>query len=339
MNTSLKIGLIGCGDIGSLRAKAISLSRSMNLAAVSDLDPVRADQIANQTGAAVETDWRSLLNRADLNAVIVSTPPHLHAEMCIEAVRSGKHVLCEKPLARTPDECRQIVNAATETGMFLATGFNYRFYPSFDAANSWLRAGRIGKLDHIRAYTGYSATAHNHPWVHDAAITGGGALRDNGIHLIDLTRFYLGEVSEVCGFASNSVWNFKDCEDNGFLMMQNPDGAIASVHASWTEWSKFRFGIEVYGTHGCIRATCFPLYAELLQTGGDGVKTRRETHYFPYHNIMEHLKSYRWVVIQSLIRELDAFAAAIQKEPSFVGTGFDGLRAVEIANAACKKFE
>jgi predicted dehydrogenase len=336
---ALKTGLIGCGDMGSLRAKAISMSSSMTLAAVSDLDSAQAVRIANQTGAAIEKDWHSLLSRADLDSVIISTPPNLHAEMCIEALRHGKHVLCEKPLARTADECRKIVDAAEESGMFLATGFNYRFYPSFETARSWLRDGKIGRLNHIRAYTGYSATAHNQPWVHDAAITGGGALRDNGIHLIDLTRFFMGEITEVSGLASNKIWKFKDCEDNGFLLMRNPDGAIANLHASWTEWKKFRFSIEIYGSQGCIRATCFPQYAELLETAENGVQRHRERNYFIYQNTMEHLKSYRWIVIQSLARELEAFEAATRKERTFVGTGFDGLRAVEIASSACNKLE
>jgi predicted dehydrogenase len=337
LNMRLKTGLIGCGDIGSLRAKAISMSRSLTLDAVSDVDETRAGKIANQTGASIERDWHALLNRADLDAVVVSTPPHLHAEMCSEALRKGKHVLCEKPLARNPEECRRILNAVQETGLFLATGFNYRFYPSFEAVRSWLLSGRIGKIDHIRAYAGYSAGEHNHPWVHDAAVTGGGALRDNGIHLIDLTRFFLGEISQSSGFVSNNVWKFQDCEDNGYLIMRTSDGSIATLHASWTEWRKYRFSIEIYGSRGCIRATCFPLFAELIENQADGSKAHREIHYFAYLNMMEHLKSYRWIVIQSLVSELGAFAAGIRKEPSVVGTGYDGLRAIEIADTAMQQ--
>ncbi len=335
----LKIGLIGCGDIGSLRVAALAKSPRLKLQAVSDVDIARAGKIARASGAEVEQDWRSLLLRSDVDALIVSTPPHLHAEMCMEALRAGKHVLCEKPLARSPEECRKILDAAAESGRFLATGFNYRFYPSFEAAREWLVADHIGKMDHIRSYAGYSADEHNHPWVHDASITGGGALRDNGIHLIDLTRFLMGEVTEVNGYASNSVWKFKECEDNGFLMMRSPGGAVASLHASWTEWKKYRFTIDIYGDRGCIRASCFPMFAELLQTAKGRGKARREVHRFAYTNLMEHLRSYRWVVVESLAKELEAFAAAIRNEASRVATGYDGLRAVEIASAASKDFE
>src|SRR5262249_32546130 len=140
---------------------------------------------------------------------IISTPPSLHAPMAIEALKSGKHVLCEKPLGRTPSECQRMVAAATEAKLFLATGFNYRFYPSITKARQLLDSGVIGELNHVRSYSGYSAADHNHDWLHDFEMMGGGALRDNGIHLIDVTRFFLGEVEEVKGFVSNSVWGFK----------------------------------------------------------------------------------------------------------------------------------
>jgi predicted dehydrogenase len=335
----LKVGLIGCGDMGFLRASALTGSPWMHLLVVSDLDQGRARRAAGESGAEIQGDWKTVVRRPELDAIMICTPPDLHAEMCMEALRAGKHVLCEKPLARSPEECRRILEVAEKSGMFLSTGFNYRFYPSFELAREWVRSGRIGKISHIKSFAGYSARDHNHDWIHDAGITGGGALRDNGIHLIDLTRFFLGEVTEVAGFASNSIWKFKDCEDNGFLTMRNHDGAIASLHASWTEFRKYHFMIEIYGTGGSIRASCFPMYAELVQTGAGGEKPRRSANYFPYVNVMEHWKSYRWVVIQSLGKELEAFAAAIRKEPSIVGTGYDGLRAVEIANAASTKFE
>src|SRR6185295_5025876 len=157
---TLRYGLIGCGEIGKLRAEGLRRS-GRSLTVVSDLDTVRASQIA--AGARVETQWRDLITHPDVDAVIISTPPSLHAEMTIAALRAGKHVLCEKPLARTLEECQEMVKAAGETGSFLATGFNYRFYPSVLKARELVDSGIIGKVDHIRSYTGYSASAHSHP--------------------------------------------------------------------------------------------------------------------------------------------------------------------------------
>ena len=329
----LQFGLIGCGNIGLLRAAALTRTKSLRLVAVSDLDLKQAKTVARRHGGAVDRDWRTLVRREEVDAVIVSTPPSLHAEICIEALKSGKHVLCEKPLARTPGECRSILEAAKQSKRFLATGFNYRFYPSIRKARELLKAGVIGELDHIRSYAGYSAEDHNRPWLHDIEVMGGGALRDNGIHLIDLTRYFLGEVAEVKGFTSDSVWGFKGCEDNGFALLRSPSGKIASLQASWTEWKGYRFLIEIYGTRGCIRAWCFPMLTQATWAEKRGGRTRRKTHFFPITHLWEHLRSYQWVVTQSFIQEFQAFSLAIHGESTALADGRDGLRAVEIAHA------
>ena len=328
----LRFGLIGCGEIGRLRAAALSRARSLQLVAVSDLDLGRATAVASSYGGAADHDWRALLRREEVDAVIVSTPPSLHAEMCIEALQSGKHVLCEKPLARTPDECRSILETAEQNGRFLATGFNYRFYPSIRKARTLMDSGVIGELDHIRSYAGYSARDHSHPWLRDVEVMGGGTLRDNGIHLIDLTRYFLGEVSEAKGFASNSVWEFKGCEDNGFALLRSATGRIASLQASWTEWRGYRLLVEIYGSRGCIRAWCFPMLTQVVSAEDRGGRTRKKTYFFPKTFISEHLRSYRWVITTSFVLEIDAFSRAVRGEPMALATGYDGLRAVEVAH-------
>jgi predicted dehydrogenase len=303
---------------------------------VNDVDLKRAKAVAAKYGTAVDEDWHALVRRHDLDAVIISTPPSLHAEMSIEALKAGKHVLCEKPLGRTPAECHSMVAAAKMSNRYLATGFNYRFYPSIAKARELLDSGIIGALDHVRAYSGYSAAEHNHDWLHNFEMMGGGALRDNGIHLIDLTRYFLGEVEEVKGFVSNSVWDFKGCEDNGFALLRSPGGRIATLHASWSEWRGYRLLVEIYGTRGCIRAWCFPMLTQVTWCNELGGKTSRRSHLFPMTQIWERLRTYRWVVVQSFIQELQAFRRAIGGDGTAVATGYDGLRAVEIADVVSR---
>src|SRR6185503_14477445 len=248
----MRWGLIGCGGIGALRAAAVRRAGGQ-LAAVTDVDEARARSLAGDFGAAVEASWQGLIGRSDVEGVIVSMPPNLHAEMAIAALRAGKHVLSEKPLARTPEEAQRMVDEAEKSARILATGFNYRFYPSVLKARELFDSGMIGELDHIRSYAGYSATGHNPQWVHDASVMGGGAMRDNGIHLIDLTRYFLGDAVDVQGFSSSHVWKFPGCEDNGFALLRNKAGRIASVQASWNEWRGYQLLVEIYGTLGCIR--------------------------------------------------------------------------------------
>jgi predicted dehydrogenase len=334
MTQKTRFGIIGCGEIGKLRAGAIQRSPAAELMAVSDVDPDRAHAVAASYGGAVVADWRKLVQLDDLDAVVISTPPHLHAEMCIKALESGKHVLCEKPLARTAEECRLILMVAEQNERFVATGFNYRFYPSIEKARELLDAGVIGKLDHIRSYSGYSAKDHNHPWLHDVDVMGGGELRDNGIHLIDLTHYFLGDVKEVKGFAVDKVWDFKGCEDNGFALLRSEAGIVASLQASWTEWRGYRFLIEIYGTRGCIRASCFPMMTQVISMGELGGRARRKSYFFPLVHLREHIFSYRSIVTQSFVREFEAFARARRGEATAIATGYDGLRALEIAEDA-----
>ncbi|MCI0437052.1 MAG: Gfo/Idh/MocA family oxidoreductase [Gemmatimonadetes bacterium] len=332
--SELRFGLIGCGDIGRLRAAALARTPGCRLIATSDADAQRARNLATRFHAQTDRDWLTLLQRNDVDAVIVSTPPALHARMCVAALEAGKHVLCEKPLARSSAECRTMVNAAARAKLQLATGFNYRFYPSFARAKELLAAGAIGELDHIRGYGGYSATSHNQPWVHDGGTVGGGALRDIGIHLIDLTRDFLGDVADVTGCLTSGVWNFPGCEDNGFVLLRNAAGRVATLQASWTEWRRYQFRIELYGTRGCIRATCFPMMLEVVSATTTGGPARRSTQLFPVTALGEKLRSYRWVVTRSFVDEFTAFAALVRGDPSRIATGEDGLRAIEIAERA-----
>jgi len=330
----MRLGLIGCGIIGAMRASAIAKLPGFRLVAVADADAARARTVADRFRAAVEPDWRGLVRRDDLDAVIVSTPPPLHAPMCIEALERGKHVLCEKPLARSPAECRLILEAAERSGRLLATGFNYRFYPAIVKAREILDSGLIGDLDHIRSYTGHpGGSEFTHPWVHDVDVMGGGALVDNGIHTIDLTRYFLGEVSEVKGFTTGNVWGFAGCEDNAFALLKSPVGKVASLHASWTEWRGYRWAIEIYGTRGCVRASYPPMLTQAVWVDRPGGARRRRVHIFPVFQVIERLRSPHWTACQSFVLELKAFSRAIAGEKTEIALGRDGLRAVEIAHA------
>jgi predicted dehydrogenase len=330
MIMKMRYGLIGCGGIGALRAAALK-KLDRRLVAVSDINKDRAAVIAAQTGAAVDPSWQDLIHRPDIDAVLVSTPPSLHKEMVIAALSAGKHVLCEKPLALNPGECRSMIAAARKHDRFLATGFNYRFYPSILKAKELLDSGIIGELNHVRSYAGYSAADHPFEWLHDPAVVGGGALRDNGIHMIDLTRYFLGEVAEVRGFASSDVWRFSGCEDNGLAVLKSTEGKLASMHASWTEWRGYKFEIEVFGTLGCIRTRIFPMWTQMYFAKHLGGKSRRQSFWYPMTHLKEHLWSYKWIGVESFLIEFQEFESAVEGRKSSIGTGFDGLRAIEIA--------
>jgi predicted dehydrogenase len=320
--------------VGALREAAITRLPSVRLVAVSDVDRTRAATLAGRCDARIEPDWRCLIYRTDIDSVIVATPPPLHVEMCVEALTAGKHVLCEKPLAPTPDESRKILDAAIASGQVLATGFNYRFYPAIKEARVILDSGRIGELDHIRSYAGHpGGTEFTHPWVHDASVMGGGTLMDNGIHIIDLTQHFLGGVAEVKGFSSGDVWDFPGCEDNGFALLRSPAGKVATLQASWTEWRGYRFAIDIYGTRGCVRASYPPMLTMATWRDGRTGRLRRRIYAFPLFQVIERLRSFRWTVILSFTEELREFEKAVKGERTANALGWDGYMAVQIAHA------
>ena len=339
MKEPIRFALIGCGEIGRLRAEALAQMPGFRLSVVSDVDRSRAQALADRFGPRTDVEWHRAI-ADDVDAVIVSTPPPLHAEMCIEALERGKHVLCEKPLARNLQECRQILQASQGAGRHLATGFNYRFYPAIATAREILLSGQIGELDHIRSYAGHpGGREFTHPWVHDVTVMGGGALVDNGIHILDLTRHFLGEVAEVKGFRTGHVWRFEGCEDNAFALLKSREGKVATVQASWSEWRGYRFWIEVFGTRGCVRASYPPMLAEATWTEKPGDRMHRKSFFFPVFQVVERLRSYRWTVVRSFVEELSRFAGAIAGEKNEAATGFDGLRVVEIAHAVYESSE
>jgi len=323
----LHFGLVGCGSIAQQRAQALAVSPAARLLAVHDAGPARASAFAAQFHVDHAPTLDALLARPDIDSIVVSTPPDSHASIAIAALNAGKHVLCEKPLARTPDEARLILDAAARNARTLATGFNFRFYPSVAKARELFQSGAIGSLDHIRASCGYQIDPAS-GWLHDASITGGGALQDNGIHLIDTVLHFLGDATETHGHTTSPLHHWPGCEENGFLLLRNAQGRVATLQASWTEWAGYHFRVELHGTRGLIRFTCFPMLTELITAQG------RQRFYHPHSNLMEKLKTYRWIVVQSFLREFEEFARLAAGQPSLIATGHDGWRAVHAAAAA-----
>ena len=274
------------------------------------------------------------LAQSDLvDAVVISTPPVSHESLGLACLAAGKHVLCEKPLATSSEACQRLVDAAQQFGVCLATGFNLRYTPAAQLARELLDKGAIGELDHIRAFHGHPGGQEfkNH-WICDSAVSGGGALMDNGIHLIDLTRYFLGNVEQVVGYATDHTWEKDGCEDNGFLLLKNSEGRVATLQASWTEWRGYGYRLEIYGTHGFIRFGYPPLYLFHGRRSPDGRITIKR-HFFPLYQVQERLRGWQWSLVKTLVQDLNGWAEAIANGSEAPIGGFDGLEAVRIAQS------
>ena len=330
----LRIGLIGAGGIGLVRARALARSPDCELAAVADPLRERAELAARSAGARTFPDHGELLAAAEVDALIVSVRPDLHETVVLAGLEAGKHVLCEKPLSNGVASARRMVESARTRGRVLATGFNHRFFPAVQRVKRAVESGEIGELDHVRAYAGHVGLSElPQPWLTDPAVMGGGALMDNGIHVLDLARFVLGEVAQVQGQASERVWRIPGCEDNGFALLRSAEGRIATVHASWTEWRGYRFSLAAYGTHGTAWACYAPMLGMVVRLDRPGGRRRRRIHLYPRVNVMEKVRDWRWTVERTFLEELRAFRRLVEGERGWIADGFDGFRAVEIAQA------
>ena len=247
-DTTLNVGIVGCGLIGNKRARALGPHK---LVAVADVNRDRAKPLAAQfPGCAVEEDWEALARRNDIDVVVVATTNDALAPATHEAVRNRKHVVVEKPAARNPAELEPVVEAARrafhDNGVVVKVGFNHRFHPALLKAREIFDTGALGELMFLRARYGHGGRkGMDKEWRGDPAIAGGGEMLDQGVHLIDLARWFLGEFSEVSGHVGRYFWDW-DVEDNGFALLKTDKGQVAWLHASCTEWKNL-FSFEIYG--------------------------------------------------------------------------------------------
>jgi predicted dehydrogenase len=329
----MRFGLIGAGAIGKIRADAIAKSPVCELVAVSDLDEARARAAA--PGAKCYADANDLIAAADVDAIIISTPPPLHEPLATAAALAGKHVLVEKPMAATPEACERMISAARKAGTLLTVGYNHRYFEALKLVRDVVASGDIGTLSHVRAYTGHGGLAEfKAPWMYDKDVMGGGALMDNGTHIIDLVRYIVGDPTEVFGFATHKVWGL-GVEDEGIALLRTAEGVTASIEASWQEWRGYRFHIEAYGDRGMARAYYAPMMATVIRLDKPGGNKSVERHFYPKAILREKVKGWQSTVIGTFLEELADFVAAAQGKPHSgrLAVAADGLRAVQIAQA------
>jgi predicted dehydrogenase len=246
---ALSWGIIGAGFIGQKRAKAIA-ALGDRVVAVADIDARRAASLAG-SGLAV-TDWRRILDVAAVEAVVIATTHDQLAPIAVAALESGRHVLVEKPAGLVPADLDRVNAAAAKAGRMVKVGFNHRFHPAFRRAREIVASGDLGPLMFIRGRYGHGGRpGYDREWRFDPALSGGGEMIDQGSHLIDLSRWFLGDFAEVNGLVPSFFWN-ASVEDNCFLCLRTAAGQVAWLHAGWTEWKNL-FCFEIMGRDGKLQ--------------------------------------------------------------------------------------
>ena len=238
------VAIVGCGLIGQKRAKALAGAR---LVACADVVRERAESLARTVpGAVASDDWRATVARADVDVVVVATTNESLTEIARGAVEAGKHVLVEKPAARSVGELDALIEAAARHRRLVRVGFNHRYHPALRKARELVDSGTAGELMFVRGRYGHGGRiGYEKEWRANPELSGGGELIDQGVHLIDLSRWFLGEFTTVSGFAHTYFWQMP-VDDNAFMLLRTACGQAASLHVSCTEWKNL-FSLEIYG--------------------------------------------------------------------------------------------
>ncbi|MDH4064840.1 MAG: Gfo/Idh/MocA family oxidoreductase [Acidobacteriota bacterium] len=241
------VAIVGCGLIGRKRAAALSGGR---LVACADLVPERAASLAAAVPGAVAVDaWQDAVAHSDVTVVIVATTNDALAEVTLGALEAGRHVLVEKPAARSLTELAPLEQAARAKGLRVRVGFNHRYHPALLKARELVDSGALGTLMFIRGRYGHGGrVGYEREWRADPALSGGGELIDQGVHLVDLSRWFLGAFPSVDGFAATYYWDMP-VDDNAFLTLRTAEGRCAFLHVSCSEWKNL-FSFEIYGRDG-----------------------------------------------------------------------------------------
>ena len=291
----------------------------VELAGIWDADPARAEAAAAGAGTRAMASVAELL--AGVDGVVIAAPNAEHRQLTEQAAAAGVDVLCEKPLATTVDDARAMVAACERAGVRLMTAFPSRWNPGLRSLHSTVRAGGLGELICLEGVnTGTMPDVHA-AWFVDPARSGGGAVTDHVVHLADLYRWILGsEVVEVYAVANRILQeHFERVETGGLVSLRFANGAFATIDCSWSKPRSYPawggLSIDAIGTGGAIRVDAFRQRLALYGTREAGIS-------WP---------SWGPDADHGMLQE---FIAVVRDRRAPAVTGVDGLRAVEIVDAA-----
>lgn len=257
MADKVRIGVIGCGAIAEeAHLPGYAACEDAEIVAVCDTDGDRARAVAAKFGVKdVYTSHNELLKDPSIDAVSICTPNYLHATQTIDALKAGKHVLCEKPMAVSREDAQAMLEAAEAHGKLLMIGFTHRFYRANRYMKKVIASGQIGEVTAIRvrmAHHGpYDSWVAKSDWFFRHEMAGGGAVLDMGIHALDILRYLNGEISEIMGMTSRKVQPIRD-EDMAVVLTRFEGGALGYIETGWHSRPGGFNGIEVYGTEGTV---------------------------------------------------------------------------------------
>ena len=334
----IKVGLIGCGKIGQVRhLPEYAANPDCRITALYDINKQRAQELAQQYGATAYDSYQALL-ASDVDAVSVCSSNASHAEIAVAALRAGKHVLCEKPMATTLEDCEAMVQAARESGKRLMIGQNQRLAGAHVKAKELIDGGAIGKV-----LTFKTAFCHGGPetwsvdpglgtWFFDKKRAAMGAMADLGVHKTDLLQFLIGQtIVEVTAHLSVLDKKYADgtpitVDDNAFCIYRMDGGATGTMTVSWTNYGAEDNSTVLYGTEGVLRIYDHPEHTLVL------VRKSGEVEYFDVDQIQTNDN-------QTASGVIDMFVESVLHEDAPCITGESAITAMRAVFGAIESSE
>ena len=324
----VRVGIVGYGKVGKIRREIIEKHPKLSLVGICDIVKPNEEEI----GCPFFKNYKSLLE-TDIDAVFICTPNKFTPKIAVDALNKKKHVFCEKPPGRAVDDVKNIINAEKKNkGLKVKFGFNHRYHNGIMEAKSIVDSGRLGSILWIRGIYGKSGgIGFEKQWRSDRDIAGGGILLDQGVHMLDLFRFFCGDFDEVKSFVTNSYWNI-DVEDNVFAIFRNKKNQTAMIHSSSTQW-KHMFRLEIFMEKGYTVVT--GILSSTMSYGQENLivaKRQFEDESFATGNPREEVIYFgeddSWKL------EIDEFTDCILNDKQIInGTSDDALKVMEMIHS------
>ncbi len=312
----MRVGVVGVGGMGMVHARKYALMEGVEVHAF-DRNPDSLDVYCANFKAKHAQSLKELIKAVD--AVDVCTPTDAHRDIALEAIKGGKPVLVEKPMARTVEECRELIDAAKKAGVALMPGQVVRFFPEFASAHKAVTSGKVGKPATVRTRRGGRAPKGSDLWFQDHTRSGG-ILLDLAVHDFDWMLWTFGDVESVFSRSVRLGQTVEGAEfegDYALTTLKFKSGCLGHVETTWMDPSGFRVTLEVCGSEGLIEYDSRNVATLRIH---DTAGSLGESNFDPKDD--------------PFFQELNAFVGAVKNNTSMPVAPEDGLKAVAVARAA-----
>lgn len=317
--TALRFALIGTGAIARAYEAAFAATDSAEIAAVCDVRQNAAQEFAQRIGCKAYRSVEGLLANEQFHAAVVCTPPAYHEDIACRLLQSGRHVLCEKPLATTEDAARRMLATARRNNAMLTMASKFRYVADVRKARELIGEGAIGEVVFVEnAFTSHVDMQNR--WNSDAAISGGGVLIDNGTHAVDILRYFLGNLRDIQIVEGRRMQGLA-VEDTVRLFVHNDEGVMGAADLSWSIDKELETFLRVYGSEGTILVGW------------------RESKYRRHGDPEWHVFGNGYDKVQAFTDQIENFCDAITGQGELVITPRDALASVEVIQAAYAALE